>query len=340
MSPYDLATRAQALALKCTGASNYFIQQQTGIPSRTINSIFDRAIERGFNPGTRPSIILNCHVEDAPRPGRPRFARTRRPATLSSDNSSAIAVSRESGSQSDVGRASETQSNSAISLNDDSRPETDDRDNASLCDSRDDALVRPSTPPSPKIASLRCLKAHELMSPIFGDRLDVTKTVLVVQAGDALIRHDAVDFLRYRVPRWDGVWSQSRLPKPSSHDSTGAKFVKLSRSVAILERRPHIDDVRLRFHRIFQYQLYLRAKEEAARSGPRNHPGQTNTTVAVEQLLAHLYKGFSASSGRDKEKTKRKFLDQIRAGKRLHLLCNYFGYGIIILGGQKALNRM
>jgi Transposase len=44
----------------------------TGIPVRTVNSIYARAIERGFEPNERPLRLRNEWLEDAPRSGRPR----------------------------------------------------------------------------------------------------------------------------------------------------------------------------------------------------------------------------------------------------------------------------
>ena len=38
----------------------------------TINRIYAKAIERGFDPNIRPMIIKDEWVEDAPRSGRPR----------------------------------------------------------------------------------------------------------------------------------------------------------------------------------------------------------------------------------------------------------------------------
>lgn len=45
------------------------MQQITGIHPRTVLSILDRAVERGLDL-TKP-VILDIHVQDAPRPGRP-----------------------------------------------------------------------------------------------------------------------------------------------------------------------------------------------------------------------------------------------------------------------------
>ncbi|KAH8160752.1 hypothetical protein CIB48_g7493 [Xylaria polymorpha] len=70
MPTHELATRAQALALKITDRfSNEEIERMTGINARTVHSIVDRAIERGLDLNN--PVILDRHVADAPRPGRP-----------------------------------------------------------------------------------------------------------------------------------------------------------------------------------------------------------------------------------------------------------------------------
>jgi transposase len=72
MAPnYDAATRAQVVTLKAWGFTNNEITSKTGIPSRTIRSIYATAIKRGFDPNTDLPIVKNEHVVEAPRSGRP-----------------------------------------------------------------------------------------------------------------------------------------------------------------------------------------------------------------------------------------------------------------------------
>jgi transposase len=71
MVVFDLATRALIIAYKADGKTNQEITGMTGAEKRTINSIYARAIERGFDPAVRPLKLENKHVEDAPRTGRP-----------------------------------------------------------------------------------------------------------------------------------------------------------------------------------------------------------------------------------------------------------------------------
>jgi transposase len=71
MPIFDLATRALIIAYKADGKTNQEITGLTGAEKRTINSIYARAIERGFDPAIRPMKLENKHIEDAVRSGRP-----------------------------------------------------------------------------------------------------------------------------------------------------------------------------------------------------------------------------------------------------------------------------
>jgi transposase len=70
----DIATRALIVTLKA-GLNNKLMTTKeilylTGIPKSTINQIYARAIERGFDSAERPIKLLNKYLEDAPRSGR------------------------------------------------------------------------------------------------------------------------------------------------------------------------------------------------------------------------------------------------------------------------------
>jgi len=71
MPSYDNANRAQALTLKVLDYPNHEIEQITGIPKTTILRLFRKAIERGLDPQARPCRILDHHVQDGARTGRP-----------------------------------------------------------------------------------------------------------------------------------------------------------------------------------------------------------------------------------------------------------------------------
>lgn len=68
-----LSTRALIVCLKSpfVGKSTSEIAEETGLSARTINSIYARAIERGFEPNA-PLRIDDRFLVDAPRSGRPR----------------------------------------------------------------------------------------------------------------------------------------------------------------------------------------------------------------------------------------------------------------------------
>ena len=65
----QLATRAQALAMKAMGATLEHIQSVTLIKRRALQYLFKKAINRGWNPTTNP-LIIDGYVVDGPRPGR------------------------------------------------------------------------------------------------------------------------------------------------------------------------------------------------------------------------------------------------------------------------------
>ncbi|KAK4097673.1 hypothetical protein N658DRAFT_478475 [Parathielavia hyrcaniae] len=72
MAHHDNATRAQALTLKLIlQLDNKQIEALTGLNPSTVASIADKALERGFDSHRRPPVILDIHVCDGPRSGRP-----------------------------------------------------------------------------------------------------------------------------------------------------------------------------------------------------------------------------------------------------------------------------
>ncbi|KAH7471808.1 hypothetical protein FOMA001_g12984 [Fusarium oxysporum f. sp. matthiolae] len=72
--PTDIATRALVVTLKApAGAAKTTaeIEEITGIPYRTINAIYARAIRQGFEPNERPLRLQDAWLQNAPRSGRP-----------------------------------------------------------------------------------------------------------------------------------------------------------------------------------------------------------------------------------------------------------------------------
>ncbi|EOA92040.1 uncharacterized protein SETTUDRAFT_84538 [Exserohilum turcica Et28A] len=80
----DISTRSFIVALKSPfgGKSTREIAEMTGISPRTIDSIYGRACQRGFEPNARLIKILPQYLEDAPRAGRPRKQEEIHDATL------------------------------------------------------------------------------------------------------------------------------------------------------------------------------------------------------------------------------------------------------------------
>lgn len=71
---HDISTRAVVVVLKSplVGKTTAEVQQAiTGLSKSTVNSIYARAIERGFEPSLKPLILKDEYLEDAPRSGRP-----------------------------------------------------------------------------------------------------------------------------------------------------------------------------------------------------------------------------------------------------------------------------
>jgi transposase len=70
----DIATRALIVGLKSAacGKTTAEVHAITGVPKRTIQDIFARAVQRGFDPNLTPVAIHDEYLEDAPRLGRPK----------------------------------------------------------------------------------------------------------------------------------------------------------------------------------------------------------------------------------------------------------------------------
>ena len=73
MANTDIATRALVIAFKSPlgGKTNAEIQALTGLTKSTINRIYARAIEAGFDPSVKPITIRDEWLRDKPRSGRP-----------------------------------------------------------------------------------------------------------------------------------------------------------------------------------------------------------------------------------------------------------------------------
>ena len=73
MPHYSVATKALVVTMK-SPIGNYTtgeISKKTGISRHTINRIYAKAIQRGFDPTHSPILLKDEWLEDAPRSGRP-----------------------------------------------------------------------------------------------------------------------------------------------------------------------------------------------------------------------------------------------------------------------------
>ncbi|SCN68977.1 uncharacterized protein FFB20_03274 [Fusarium fujikuroi] len=72
----DIATRAFVVSLKapCCGKTSPEVSEITGLSIRTIDRIYARAIDSGFDPNVRPLILKDEYLRDKPRSGRPTKA--------------------------------------------------------------------------------------------------------------------------------------------------------------------------------------------------------------------------------------------------------------------------
>merc|ERR1712000_540093 len=67
----DIATRAMIVSLKASNKTTIEVMALTGVGKSTINSIFARAVARGFDPAVRPIVLTDALLADNPRSGRP-----------------------------------------------------------------------------------------------------------------------------------------------------------------------------------------------------------------------------------------------------------------------------
>jgi hypothetical protein len=121
--------------------------------------------------------------------------------------------------------------------------------------------------------------------------------------------------------------------------------VKISRYVTLLEERSIIDRVRMLFHRVLQYQYYIRALEEVKHkpkdSNMKRKQGVRDASCALDHLLKHLYIHNWDLIGSTKKQRRRDFLyRQKYFGKRLLTLSSSMGFGILLLASREAIGRM
>lgn len=68
---YDIATSTTAVMITVFGIEPRHISNWTGIPTEIVEAIYNRAVERGFDPLKRNFTLIDAYVADASRSGRP-----------------------------------------------------------------------------------------------------------------------------------------------------------------------------------------------------------------------------------------------------------------------------
>ncbi|KGO78312.1 hypothetical protein PITC_059250 [Penicillium italicum] len=68
---HDIAKRAVVVTCKATGLSTATVSELSGLPKRTVNRIYEKALANGFDPDSRPWNLSEAMLADAPRSGRP-----------------------------------------------------------------------------------------------------------------------------------------------------------------------------------------------------------------------------------------------------------------------------
>lgn len=182
-------------------------------------------------------------------------------------------------------------------------------------------------------------QALKIMTSTFGSLLSQANLTKVIQAGDGLVRNDAIPFLRDELPQWKGMWDPSDQLALSNDDSITDHFVKISQTISILDERSVMDSVRLLFYRVLLYQYYVRIQLEVEKSQIPKQQGVGIASFAVEFLLNRLYNDYLDLT--EKKKQRKGLLHrQIRLGKRLTRLSGYLGLGILLSASPEAMMLM
>lgn len=162
-----------------------------------------------------------------------------------------------------------------------------------------------------------------------------------MKTADELIRDDACSFLTDDLPLWGGPWANSSLPTVS-HDGSGlSRLVSISRRADHLEQMASTEAISLRFHRVLQYQLYCQYEKEIVVAKLQKPKGKKNSSLAIEQFLANLHANDWEQIDQEERNTRRdRFHNHKTIGKRLQVLCDSLGYGVLLLGSQSSLRSL
>ena len=334
---YDLATRAQVVTLKAYGLSSRGVESFTGVSIRTVDRIYARALDREFDPDAEPCKVLNFHVHTRRRGMRPRAS-----LMLSPPSSPGVQLTQNACSDTEEDPFErESSEDDRISAHPDLEHSEGNGNNSLQSSSASDTAAEraPPTAAAPvQHHATRYLQVEAAMSPLFASLSESNKLATVVWTGDMLVREDAVRFLRDDLPSWHGTWERTHMPKPTSGESSLVQVAKMSKCVSLMETRSKTDFVRLRFHRILQYQAFTRCLTETQMT-PRISR-KTATTHTTNRILQRIYTDWMTATATEKQRRREVFRAQRRAGKRLQICCNHMGYGFLLLSSQSAIGKM
>lgn len=164
---------------------------------------------------------------------------------------------------------------------------------------------------------------------------------IIFKTADDFIRDDACSFLVDDLPLWDGPWADLSLPTGSQGGSDLSRLVSISRRADCLEQLASTEAVSLRFHRVLQYQLYCRYEKEIVAAKVQKPKGKKNSSIAIEQFLANLYANDWEHIDQEEKNTRRdRFHNHKTIGKRLQLLCDSLGHGVLLLGSRSSMRSL
>lgn len=183
--------------------------------------------------------------------------------------------------------------------------------------------------------------ALALLLPSFPALKDTLKGAIALKTADCLIRDDASEFLLDQIHLWDGPWHDSYLPRLSSDNSVTDRLVQICRRLEILSRLQPTDGLSLRFHSILHFQLYRRYEQATVKENVPKSKGTKVSSIALDRLLGRLYEDdWDDLEPVEKQKRRDRFHSRKTAGKRLQVLCDNLGYGVLLLGSQTAIRNM
>ncbi|OJD21106.1 hypothetical protein ACJ73_07553 [Blastomyces percursus] len=209
---------------------------------------------------------------------------------------------------------------------------------------------RPSSSPTPSLAGpqnppSQYLYAFEMLTKIYGERsafrLKSSNIIKAIKAGDALVRDDAVDFLRLYCSEWQNpeAWRQQVMDMPQTSESNLAKFLQLSRCAESILSCSKIDRVKLRMTQLLLYHYYRLFYEEMKDS--KEAGSKTRSTLTIDFLLRQLnLEEWEQMNEAKRARCRASFHSHKRMGKRWSILVAYLGCGLLLICSNEVVKLM